>query len=184
MPAIEQRTDSSPRDWLRHSACSASRPSTLSMQLNAAFCSGTSCASAAMHIASISQTAPHVLDFDVELVLDGRTFRAAGQLRARPRHSAARHRRSTRRGAVRDHRPARRPRPRHRRLQVRQRNRRRAQGRPSVLFHRVLARADARPDHRGHRARRSDLPRKGHRACIPRPTASPASSAIARPAGR
>ena len=38
------------------------------------------------------------------------------------------------------------------------------QGRPSLLFRRLPARSDARPDHRGHRPRRGDLPRKGDRA--------------------
>ena len=70
----------------------------------------------------------------------------------RPAEAALRHRRS-----------ARRPRPRHRRLQGRQRDRRGDEGRPSVLLHRLPARPDARPDHRGHRPRRGGLPRDGHR---------------------
>ena len=55
--------------------------------------------------------------------------------------------------AVRRHRSARRSRPRHRRVQGRQRNRRRHEGRPPLLFRRLPARSGARPDDRGYRAK-------------------------------
>ena len=45
------------------------------MRRSAAYCSGMSCASAAISTASIwPKTAPHVLDYEVELVVDGRTL--------------------------------------------------------------------------------------------------------------
>ena len=102
----------------------------------------------------LAETAPHVLDYEAELVIDGRTLDAAGQLRARAhRPAGGRHDRSEA-AAVRDRRSACRARSRHRRVQGRQRNRRRHEGRPSLLFRRIPARAHAGPDHRGHRARR------------------------------
>ena len=90
--------------------------------------------------------------------------RAAGQLRAGACRSAGGRRDRSDAAAVRHRRPARRPWPRYRRFQGRQRDRRRAQGRPSLLFRRLPAGADARPDDRGHRARRGGISRKGHRA--------------------
>ena len=110
--------------------------------------------------------------------------RSAGQLRPRAGRSAEGRRDRSDAPAVRHRRPARRAWSRHRRLQGRQRDRRRIQGRASLLFRRLPAGSDARPDHRGHRARRSGLSREGHRAASRRPTASPAWSAIARPDGR
>ena len=83
----------------------------------------------------VAESAPHVLNFSVELLVDGRTLnepvnyalvaivRSAGWTR-----------------------------PRHRRLQGGQRNRGDHAGRASLLFHRISARPDARADHRKDRA--------------------------------
>ena len=99
----------------------------------------------------LAETAPHVLNYKVELVMDGRTFeRPVNYVLARVL-SPGRRRDRSEAAAVRDRRSARRTRPGHRRLQGRQRNRRRLQGRPSLLFRRLPSRSDARPDHRGHR---------------------------------
>ena len=40
--------------------------------------------------AHLRETVPHVLDYDTELIIDGRSSRASGQLRARPDRPAAR----------------------------------------------------------------------------------------------
>ena len=112
----------------------------------------------------LAETAPHVLDYEVELVVDGRTLdRPVNYVLVRVVPPQGVEDRSDA-PALRRRRSARRARPRHRRLQGRQRNRRCVQGRTSLLFHRLPARSDAGPDHRGHRARRGDFPRKGHRA--------------------
>ena len=112
----------------------------------------------------LAETAPHVLDYEVELVVDGRTLdRPVNYALVRIVPPGGRRDRSDA-AAVRRRRSARRARPRHRRLQGRQRDRRRVQGRASLLFRRLPARSHAGPDDRGHRARRGDLPREGHRA--------------------
>ena len=100
----------------------------------------------------------------VELVIDGRTLeRPVNYVLVRivppqgveidPTPATVRRRRSARRAW-----------PGHRRLQGRQRDRRRAQGRPSLLFRRLPAGPDAGPDDRGYRPRRSGVSRKGDRA--------------------
>ena len=122
----------------------------------------------------IARTVPHVLGYGAELVLDGRNARTSRQLR--PGADRPTKRRPDRRDPppVRCRRSARRTRAGHRRLQGRQRDRRRDQGRTSLLFRRLPAGPDAGADDRGHCARRSGFSGEGHRACIPRPTASPA----------
>ena len=130
-----------------------------------------------------AEVAPNVLDYEAELVSTAASSR--GRSTTAVAHRSARGRRDrSEQAPVRGRRSARGPRTGHRRLQGRQRDRRRDEGRASLLFHRLPARADAGPDHRGYRPRRGRVPRDSHRAAIPRPTASPASSAIARPAGR
>ena len=98
---------------------------------------------------------------------------AAGQLRAGAHHAAAwgHHRRAQ--ASFRGGRPARGPRARNRRLQGRQRDRRGPGCRPPLLFHRLSARAHARPDHRGCHERGDRVPAQGGRAARPRPRASP-----------
>ena len=88
---------------------------------------------------------------------------AAGQLRARARHSAKRGGDRCQAPSVRGDRPSCRSRAGHRRIQGGQRDRRRDEGRPSLLLHRLPARTDARPDDRGHRKGRGGLHRKSHR---------------------
>ena len=84
--------------------------------------------------------------------------RSAGELLARADCPACRNRDRSTQTAVCHRRSARRTRPRYRRVQGRQRDRRRAQGRSSMLFHRLPAGANAGPDHRGYRACRGGLP--------------------------
>ena len=111
------------------------------------------------HLANTAKTTPHVLKFDCTLIADGRKLPRPvnyALVRITPPADAEI---DPQEAAVRRRRPARRPRARHRRLQGRQRDRRRAQGRPSLLLHRLPARARARPDDRGHRARRGRIPR-------------------------
>ena len=91
-------------------------------------------------------------------------LRAPGQLRPGPGGSAARRRDRSKATAIRRRRSARRAWPGHRRFQGGQRNRCRAQGRTSLLFHRLPAGSDAGPDHRRHRPRRSGVPRESRRA--------------------
>ena len=110
-----------------------------------------------------AQTAPHVLDYEAELVLDGRTSGTPGELRAHPNRPDRRRRHRPAEAAVRRGRPPRRPRSRHRRLQGRQRDRRGDEGRPPLLLRRLPARSRARPDHRGHRPRRGGVPGDRHR---------------------
>ena len=132
----------------------------------------------------VAQTAPHVLNYQVELVVDGRELDRSvnyALVRVIPPKGTETYADTA---TVCCRRSACRPRPRHRRVQGRQRNRRRVQGRSSLLFHRLPARSDARSNDRRHRVRRGDIPRTGDRATSRRPTASPASSATARPAGR
>ena len=133
------------------------------MPASAACCSGTCMRQRGnQYREHMAETAPHVLDYAVELVMDGRTLERPtnyGLVRIVPP-----------KGVVID--PQRRPfvvvdpraghGPGHRRLQGRQRDRRRAQGRPSLLFRRLPARARAGPDHRGRRACRGDVSREGH----------------------
>ena len=112
----------------------------------------------------LSETVPHVLDYEVELIADGRNLKRPvnyGLVRVKPPAGVEIDPDAT---PVRRDRPARRSRSGHRRLQGRQRDRRRDEGRPSLLFHRLHAGADAGTDHRGHRARRRHVPREGHRA--------------------
>ena len=88
---------------------------------------------------------------------------AAGQLWAGARHSAERSGDRSQAPSVRGDRSPRRPRSGDRRLQGGQRDRRGDEGRPPLLLHRLPARTDARPDHRGHRESRGGLHRKSHR---------------------
>ena len=112
----------------------------------------------------LAEAVPHVLNYEAEFVIDGRTLeRPVNYCLVRIIPPAGVEIDPTR-AAVCRRRSARRAWPGYWRLQGRQRNRRRAQGRPSVLFHRLPAGSDAGPDHRGYRARRSGFPRKGHRA--------------------
>ena len=115
----------------------------------------------------LTEAVPHVLDYEVELVMDGRTLErpvnyglvrvsASGGRRHRSDAPAVRHRRSARRTWA-----------GHRRLQGRQRNRRCLQGRACLLFHRLHAGSRAGTDDRGYRARRGGLSRAGHRPASP-----------------
>src|SRR6516162_4395445 len=94
----------------------------------------------------IAETAPHVLEYEFELIVDGRRLE-------RPVNYAL----------VRIVPPANVKIDRNRRLQGRQRDRRGDEGRPPVLFHWVSPRAGPRPDHRRYWARRGQIPREGHR---------------------
>jgi hypothetical protein len=107
-----------------------------------------------------AETVPHVLDYTAELVVDGRTLpRPVNYVLARIIPPA---------GVEID--PTRRPfvivdpraghGPRDRRLQGRQRDRRRLQGRPPLLLHRLPSRSNAGPDHRRHRPRRGGVSSK------------------------
>ena len=120
----------------------------------------------------VAQTAPHVLSYAAELIIDGRKLeQPVNYVLVRiipPKGVEIDHEAP----AVRRRRSARRSWPRHWRLQGRQRDRRRHEGGTSLLLHRLPARAHAGPDHRVDRARRSDLPREGDRAASRRPTAS------------
>ena len=79
----------------------------------------------------LAETAPHVLDYEVELVVDGRTLeRPVNYVLVADRSAGGRRDRSDA-PALRRRRPARRARPGHRRLQGRQRDRRRA-SRPGI----------------------------------------------------
>ena len=88
---------------------------------------------------------------------------AAGQLWAGARRSAERSGDRCQAPSVRRDRSPRRPRAGDRRLQGGQRDRRGDEGRSPLLLHRLSARTDARPDHRGHRKSRGGLHRKSHR---------------------
>ena len=88
---------------------------------------------------------------------------AAGELCAGARRSAERRGDRSQAPSVRRGRSSRRPRAGDRRLQGGQRDRRRDEGRSPLLLHRLPARADARPDDRGHRPSRGGLHRKSHR---------------------
>ena len=126
-------------------------------------------------LAQAAKEVPHVLTFEAELVLDGRTLegrqlfsrahRPAGGRDDRPPQAADRRRR-----------PARRARSRHRRHEARQRNRRGAARRPPGLFRRLPAEAGRRADDRGRLPRRGGLSRGGRRSAIPRRKASRSSS--------
>ena len=132
-----------------------------------------------------AKKAPHVLSFDAELVLDGRTLREAGQLPAGA-HQPAGGRDGRSAEAARSWWSIRAPGtgPGIGGFKADSEIGVAMQRRPSLLLRRLHARADAGPDDRGHHARRGGVPREGHRSCTPRPKASPASSATARPAGR
>ena len=93
------------------------------------------------YLEHMAQQAPHVLQFEAELVRRRPQAAAAGQLRPGPDHAAGRRHGRAAQAAVRRGRPARRPRARHRRLQGRQRDRRGAGRRPSLLLRRLPARA-------------------------------------------
>ena len=120
------------------------------------------------------EPAPNVLDYEAELVLDGRTLaKPVNYLLARivPPEGEI----DAEEAALRRRRSARRPRAGHRRLQGRQRDRRGDAGRPSLLLRRLPARPRARPDDRGRGARQARLPRGGRRAATRRPRASRSS---------
>ena len=110
----------------------------------------------------LAETAPHVLNYAVELILDGRNAAAAGELCAGARRSAERSGDRSQAPSVRGDRSSRRPRAGDRRLQGGQRNRRGDESRSPLLLHRLPARTDARPDHRGHRESRGGVHRKSH----------------------
>ncbi len=67
----------------------------------------------------MAETVPHVLDYQTELVMDGRTLERPVNYLHRADHSARRRHDRSDAQAVRDRRSARRSRPRHRRLQSR-----------------------------------------------------------------
>ena len=103
----------------------------------------------------------------------GRPHAAApGELRSRPRHAAEGRRGQRQEAALRRRRSARRPWPGHRRVQGAERDRRGLQGRPSLLLHRLPARARAWPDDRGHRARPRRPFSSASSRFTPKPTAS------------
>ena len=111
-----------------------------------------------------AKAAPHVLKFGCELVMDGRKLpRPVNYVLVRI-VPPERHRDRRKQASIRHRRSARRARPRHWRLQAAERDRRRPQGRASLLLHRVPARARARADDRGHRARRGRVSRARDRA--------------------
>ena len=96
-----------------------------------------------------ARKAPHVLTFEAELVLDGRTLPRPvnyALVRIVPPTGVSV---DPAQAAVHRVRPARRARAGHRRHEARQRDRRRAGGGPSLLFRRLPAGADAGPDDRG-----------------------------------
>ena len=111
-----------------------------------------------------AKTAPHVLKFGCELVMDGRKLpRPVNYVLVRivpPKGIDDR----CEQASIRHRRSARRPRAGHRRLQGAERDRRCPQGRPSLLLHRVPARSRARADDRGYRARGGRVPRARDRA--------------------
>ena len=111
----------------------------------------------------IAETAPHVLNYSVELIVDGRTLERPvnyGLVRVAPPRGVEIDNQAP---SVRGDRSARRPRAGDRRLQGGQRDRRGDESRSPLLLHRLPARPDARPDDRGHREGRGGLCRKGHR---------------------
>ena len=145
------------------------------MRDSAACCSWTSCASAATSIASTSpQTAPHVLQYAAELIIDGRKLDEPvnyALVRIIPPKGVEIDL-ERRPFVVVD------PRAGHgpgiggfkadSEIGVAMK------AGPSLLFHRLPAGADAGPDHRAlSRAPRPCSSRRSS-ACIPRPTASPA----------
>ena len=122
----------------------------------------------------IAETAPNVLQLCRRTDHGRPEARRAGQLCAGAHHSARGYRDRSRAAALRRGRSPRRAWPGHRRLQGRQRDRRRHEGRSSLLLHRLSARADAGPDHRA--TSRGPKPCSSRRSspCIRMPTASPA----------
>ena len=112
----------------------------------------------------LAETAPHVLDYAVELIIDGRNFKQPvnyALVRVAPPSGVEI---DLEAASIRRGRSPCGARTGNRRLQGGQRNRRCDEGRSSLLFHRLPARTDARPDDRGHRASRSDFHREGHRS--------------------
>ncbi len=73
----------------RSSACSPRPPNTWSMPRSATFCSGRDAPARQPVPRAPAQTAPHVLDYEVELIVDGQDARATGQLCSREGRSAA-----------------------------------------------------------------------------------------------
>ena len=117
-----------------------------------------------IQLAQAAKEAPHVLSFAAEVVLDGRTLGAAGQLRARAHRPAGGRDDRSDEAADRRRRPARRARSRDRRDEARERNRRGAARRPRGLLHRLPAEAGSGADDRGRLPRRGGLPRGGREA--------------------
>ena len=106
----------------------------------------------------LAETAPHVLDYEVELLIDGRTLdRPVNYALVKVVPPSTVELDPTRRPFVIVD-PARRAWPGHRRLQGRQRDRRGVQGGASLLLRRFPAGPHAGPDHRRRRARGGGLP--------------------------
>ena len=135
------------------------------------------------YLVQSARTVPNVLNFEAELVLDGRTLeRPVNYVLARiiPQKDVTI---DAKEAPLHRLRPARRPWTRHRRHEARQRDRRRAPRRPSLLFRRAFCRAQP-----GQTSRTSAAPKpsssKWWSSVIETPTASRFSSAIVRRAGR
>ena len=136
------------------------------------------------YYAQKAKAVPHVLSFDAELVLDGAHLRAAGQLPAGA-HQAAGRAWSSIRGSARSWWSIRAP------ATVRASAASRptanwawrcAPAIPATSSASPPSRCRARPSRTSCTPRRSSWRRSS--SCTPRPKASPASSATARPAGR
>ena len=116
------------------------------------------------YLEHMAMQAPNVLEFEADLVLDGRTLPRPvnyGLVAITPPPGVVIDREEA---AVRRRRPARRPWPGDRRLQGRQRDRRRHGCRAPVLFRRLPAGSDAGTDDRGHHGGAGRVPRAGDRA--------------------
>ena len=119
------------------------------------------------------RVAPNVLSFQPRSC--GRAHAgAAGELRAGAHQAAGRRRHRPDQAALHRVRSARRTWPRHRRHEAGQRDRRGAEGRPSLLLRRLPAGADAGPDHRGRVRAEAPFIEKVDRSSSRRPRAGPA----------
>ena len=120
----------------------------------------------------IAQTAPNVLNYAAELVMDGRKLEQPVNYALGAHYSAKGCGDRPQSPAVRRRRPPRGSRSGDRRLQGRQRDRRRDEGRSSLLLHRLPAGTYAGANHRKHRAGGSAVHRESDGSASRTPTAS------------